>query len=304
MPIKIPETLPAYKALAEENIFVMTEQRALHQDIRPLEIALLNIMPDKIITETQLLRLLGNTALQVNVVFLKTATHTPTHTPPEHLDAFYRTFDDVKQRKFDGLIITGAPVETIDFEQVHYWDEIKEIMDWSVTHVFSTMHICWGAQAGLYYHYGIPKYPLPNKVSGVFSHRLGDEKVKLLRGFDDIYFFPHSRHAEVKREDIIKDPRLTILSESEDAGVCIVSAKQGRQIFILGHPEYDPHTLKKEYERDVTKGMDIAPPKNYFPNDDPLKPPIVNWRGHANMLFANWLNYYVYQETPYLLEEI
>ena len=304
MPIKIPETLPAFRALSSENIFVMTEERALHQDIRPLEIVILNIMPDKISAETQLLRLLGNTALQVNVVFLKTATYTPTNTTPEHLDAFYKTFDDIKMRKFDGMIITGAPVETLDFEEVYYWDELKEIMEWSRTHVFSTLHICWGSQAGLYYHYGIPKHPLSKKVFGVFAHRLGDEKIKLLRGFDDVYFLPHSRHTEVKKQDIEKDPRLTILSEAEEAGVSIVSAMQGRQIFISGHPEYDPFTLKKEYDRDTAKGMDMDLPKNYYPEDDPNKQPTVLWRGHANLLFANWLNYYVYQETPYVLEEI
>lgn len=304
MPIKIPETLPAYKALSDENIFVMTEQRALHQDIRPLEIAILNIMPDKISTETQLLRLLGNTALQVNVVFLKTATYTPTNTAPEHLEAFYKTFDDVRDRKFDGMIITGAPVETLEFEEVDYWDELKDIMEWSRTHVFSTLHICWGAQAGLYYHYGIPKYLLPEKLFGVFAHKLRDDKIKLLRGFDDVYYVPHSRHTQVKPVDIKNDSRLSILSESEEAGVCIISAMQGKQIFVTGHPEYDPLTLGKEYERDIGKGMKIALPKNYYPGDDPSKPPAVLWRGHANLLFANWLNYYVYQETPYILEQL
>lgn len=304
MPIKIPESLPAYAALSSENIFVMTEERALHQDIRPLEIAILNIMPDKISTETQFLRLLGNSALQVNVVFLKTATYTPTNTAAAHLNAFYQTFDDVKARKFDGMIITGAPVETLDFEEVDYWDELKEIMEWSKTHVFSTLHICWGAQAGLHYHYGIPKYLLPKKAFGVFAHRLGDEKIKLLRGFDDVYYIPHSRHTEVKKQDISNDARLSILSESEGAGVCIVSAMQGRQIFVTGHPEYDPHTLKKEYDRDIGKGIDMEIPENYYPDNDPAKTPVVLWRGHANLLFANWLNYYVYQETPYKLEEI
>lgn len=304
MPIKIPERLPAFKALSEENIFVMTDERAMHQDIRPLEIAILNIMPDKISTETQLLRLIGNTALQVNVVFLKTATYTPTHIAPEHLDAFYQTFDDVKTRKFDGLIITGAPVETLDFEQVDYWDELKEIMEWSKTHVFSTLHICWGAQAGLYYHYGIPKYPLNEKMFGVFAHTVTDDKIKLLRGFDETYYVPHSRHTEVKRDDVLADERLQILSESGDSGVYIVSAMKGRQIFVTGHPEYDPDTLQKEYERDVKKEMAIGAPRNYFAGDDPSAKPVVLWRGHANLLFANWLNYYVYQETPYILEDI
>ncbi len=304
MPIKIPETLPAYKVLSNENIFVMTEQRALHQDIRPLEIVILNIMPDKISTETQLLRLLGNSALQVNVVFLKTASYTPTNTAPEHLNAFYQTFDDVKLRKFDGMIITGAPVETLDFEEVDYWDELREIMEWSKTHVFSALHICWAAQAGLYYHYGIPKYLLPKKKFGVFLHTLSNEKIKLLRGFDDVFYVPHSRHTEVRHQEIEKDRRLKILSESSESGVYIVSAMNGRQIFITGHPEYDPYTLKIEYERDINKGLEIALPKNYYPNDDPSKTPVVLWRGHANLLFANWLNYYVYQETPYLLEKI
>lgn len=304
MPIKIPQDLPAYATLSEENIFVMTEERAVHQDIRPLEIAILNIMPDKITAETQLLRLIGNTALQVNVLFLKTATYTPSNTSAEHLEAFYKTFDEVKERKFDGLIITGAPVETLEFEEVGYWDELKLIMEWSRTHVFSTLHVCWGAQAGLNYHYGIPKYMLPEKMFGIFEHELSGENVKLLRGFDDVYLVPHSRHTEVRREDILKDGRLEILSESKEAGVCIVSALGGRQIFVTGHPEYDQYALKREYERDIKKGMKIALPKNYFPGDDPEKVPPVTWRSHANLLYANWLNYYVYQETPYVIEKI
>jgi len=304
MPIKIPQDLPAYATLSEENIFVMTEERAVHQDIRPLEIAILNIMPDKITAETQLLRLIGNTALQVNVLFLKTATYTPSNTSAEHLEAFYKTFDEVKERKFDGLIITGAPVETLEFEEVGYWDELKLIMEWSRTHVFSTLHVCWGAQAGLNYHYGIPKYRLPEKMFGIFEHELSGENVKLLRGFDDVYLVPHSRHTEVRREDILKDGRLEILSESKEAGVCIVSALGGRQIFVTGHPEYDQYALKREYERDIKKGMKIALPKNYFPGDDPEKVPPVTWRSHANLLYANWLNYYVYQETPYIIEKI
>ncbi len=304
MPIKIPGSLPAYDTLSKENIFVMTEDRALHQDIRPLEIAILNIMPDKITTETQLLRLIGNTALQVNVVFLKTATYSPTNTSAEHLEAFYKTFEDVSERKFDGLIITGAPVETMEFEDVFYWDELKDIMEWSKTHVFSTMHICWGAQAGLYYHYGIPKYPLPGKKFGVFAHTLSGDGVKLLRGFDDIYYVPHSRHTEVRHEDIESDKRLEILSESDESGIHIVSALGGRQIFVMGHPEYDQYSLQREYERDIKKGMDMALPGNYYPNDDSKADPEVKWRSHANLLFANWLNYYVYQETPYRLEQI
>jgi homoserine O-succinyltransferase/O-acetyltransferase len=304
MPIKIPENLPAYGVLSKENIFVMTEERARHQDIRPLEIAILNIMPDKITAETQLLRHIGNTALQVNVMFLKTATYTSTNTAPEHLDAFYKTFDTIKMRKFDGLIITGAPVETMDFADVDYWEELTDIMEWSKTHVFSTLHICWGAQAGLHYHYGIPKYPLPEKKFGIFAHTQSSENVKLLRGFDDVYYVPHSRHTEVRHEDIEKNKRLEILSESDESGVYIVSAMNGRQIFVMGHPEYDPFALQREYERDIRKGMSIALPKNYYPGDDPKRTPVVSWRGHANLLFANWLNYYVYQETPYALEKI
>ncbi len=304
MPIRIPEELPAYGTLSKENIFVMTEERAIHQDIRPLEIAILNIMPDKITAETQLLRLLGNTALQVNVVFLKTATYSPTNVAAEHLDAFYKTFEDVKRLKFDGLVITGAPVETMRFEEVSYWDELKEIMEWSKRSVFSTLHICWGAQAGLYYHYGVPKYPLTEKKFGIFAHTSNGDNVKLLRGFDDIYYMPHSRHTEVRHEDIEKDKRLEILSESEESGISIVSAMNGRQIFVMGHPEYDQYSLQREHERDIKKGMKIALPANYYPNGDTRLNPEVKWRGHANLLFANWLNYYVYQETPYKLEQI
>lgn len=303
MPIKIPESLPAYEALSRENIFVMTDERAMHQDIRPLRIVILNIMPDKITTETQLLRLLGNTPLQVELQFLKTATYASKNTAQEHLDSFYQTFDEISRHKYDGLIITGAPVETLDFEDVIYWEELKSIMEWSKTNVFSTLHICWGAQAGLYYHYGIPKYPLDEKKFGVFLHTSrNDYNIKLLRGFDDTYYVPHSRHTEVRHKDIVKDDRLTILSESEESGVYIVSALQGKQVFVMGHPEYDQLTLKREYDRDVAKGMDIRPPRNYFPCDDPTQLPLVSWRGHAHLLFANWLNYYVYQETPFILE--
>ena len=303
MPIKIPESLPAYEVLSRENIFVMTDERAMHQDIRPLKIVILNIMPDKVTTEAQLLRLIGNTPLQVELTFLKTATYASKNTSQEHLDLFYQTFDVIKAHKFDGLIITGAPVETMDFEEVDYWDELTDIMEWSKAHVFSTLHICWGAQAGLYYHYGIPKYPLPEKKFGVFAHTLNnDGNIKLLRGFDDMYYVPHSRHTEVRHEDIAKDARLNILSESEESGVYIVSAEHGQQVFVMGHPEYDQLTLKHEYDRDVAKGMDIKKPHHYFPNDDPAQPPVVSWRGHAHLLFANWLNYYVYQETPYILE--
>ncbi len=302
MPIKIPGNLPAYEILSRENIFMMTDERAMHQDIRPLRIVILNIMPDKIMAETQLLRLIGNTPLQVDVVLLQTATYTSTNTPREHLDTFYKTFDEIREERFDGLIITGAPVERMDFEEVDYWEELAAIMEWSKHNVFSTMHICWGAQAGLYYHYGIPKYPLPEKKFGVFAHVLHNNKIKLLRGFDDVYYVPHSRHTEVLREDIEKDERLTIISESPESGISIVSALEGRQIFVMGHPEYDQYALHREYIRDLNKGMNIGIPKNYYPDDDPDKPPLVAWRGHANLLFANWLNYYVYQETPYALE--
>ena len=302
MPINIPENLPACDVLSEENIFVMTDERAMHQDIRPLRIVILNIMPDKIMAETQLLRLIGNTPLQVDVVLLQTATYTPVNTPQDHLNAFYETFDDIRDHKFDGMIITGAPVERMDFEEVDYWEELTVIMEWSRAHVFSTLHICWGAQAGLYYHYGIPKYPLPEKKFGVFAHALEDNTIKLLRGFDDVYHVPHSRHTEVLREDIERDSRLHILSESAESGVYIVSDREGRQIFVMGHPEYDRYALRREYLRDRGKGLDIAIPQNYFPDDDPDRPPMVSWRGHAHLLFANWLNYYVYQETPYVLE--
>lgn len=303
MPIKIPENLPAHDVLSNENIFVMTDERALHQDIRPLRIVILNIMPDKITAEIQLLRLIGNTPLQVDPVFLKTATYKSKNTAQEHIDLFYKTFDQIKHHKYDGLIITGAPVEKLEFEMVDYWEELKAIMDWSVTHVFSTLHICWGAQAGLYHHYGIQKHELPQKKFGVFAHTLGDAaKTKLLRGFDDVYYVPHSRYTEVHHEDIIADKRLKILSESDESGVYIVTAKQGQQVFVMGHPEYDKMGLAREYERDIKKGLDTALPVNYFPGNDPSAEPLVNWRGHANLLFANWLNYYVYQETPYILE--
>lgn len=304
MPIKIPDNLPAAEILSGENIFVMNEERASHQDIRPLNIAILNIMPTKIVTETQLLRLIGNTPIQVDVVLLHPQTHTSKNTPEEHLANFYKTFDDIKDRRFDGLIITGAPVENLDFEDVNYWDELTMIMDWSKSNVYSTLHICWGAQAGLYYHYGIPKYQLNEKMFGVFSHRICRKNVMLLRGFDDKFFAPHSRHTEVRREDIEKVPELEILSESDEAGIYLIKTDGGRQIFVTGHSEYDPHTLKAEYDRDIAKGLDITVPRNYFPDDDPKTEPMVRWRSHANLLFANWLNYYVYQETPFDLNEL
>ena len=302
MPIKIPDNLPATSILEGENIFVMYENRAYTQDIRPLKILLLNLMPTKIVTETQLLRLLGNSPLQVEVDFIYTASYSPTNTPQEHLIKFYETFDNVKSRNYDGMIITGAPVEQVPFEQVAYWKELCEILEWSQTHVFSTLHICWGAQAGLYYHYGIPKYDLPQKMFGVFPHTILTKHDKLFRGFDDVFQVPHSRHTEIRREDIERVPALEVLSESELSGVYAVADIGRRQFFLTGHSEYDPLTLKAEYDRDVSQGLPIQVPHNYYPGDDPSRPPVVNWRGAANLLFSNWLNYYVYQETPFDLE--
>lgn len=299
MPIRIPNELPATKILADENIFVMTETRAQTQDIRPLRIALLNLMPTKIDTETQLSRLLGNTPLQVELTLLHTKTHKSKNTSAEHLLAFYKTFEDVKHERFDGLIITGAPVEQMPFEEVEYWPELCEIMEWSKKNVHSTFHICWGAQAALYYHYGIPKYALPEKMFGVFPHTVCDRRSMLFRGFDDTFFVPHSRHTEVREEDIRACSELTVLSTSLRAGVYAVSAKEGRQIFITGHSEYDPDTLAKEFFRDLSQGKAIRVPENYFPNDNPEHPPLVLWRAHANLIYSNWLNYFVYQTTPY-----
>lgn len=304
MPVKIPSTLPAKTTLENENIFVMDEDRALHQDIRALRVAILNLMPTKISTETQILRLLSNSALQVEVSLLHTATHEAKNTDADHLMEHYVTFDDVKSQKFDGLIITGAPVEQMPFEEVDYWQELQRIMDWSETNVESTFHICWGAQAGLYHKYGIPKYDLPRKMFGVFEHRLLNRTESLMRGFDDIFFAPHSRHTEIRRVDIEKHSDLQILAESDEAGVYIVSDKAGRNLYITGHSEYDPFTLKAEYDRDVNKGLPIHVPKNYYPNDDPTQTPNVRWRGHANLLYVNWLNYYVYQVTPYDIDKI
>jgi len=304
MPIKIPDTLPAKETLTNENIFVMDEQRALHQDIRPLRIAILNLMPTKITTETQLLRLISNTPIQIEIELLHPKTHISKNTPLEHLTKFYKTFDEIKDEKFDGLIITGAPVEQMEFEEVNYWNELTKIMDWSLTNVYSTFHICWGAQAALYYHYGIKKYPLKEKMFGIFEHRICKPNTMLLRGFDERFYAPHSRHTEIRREDIEKVQEIDILSDSEQAGIYIMKTDGGRQVFVTGHSEYDRFTLKEEYERDVTKGLDIKVPVNYFPDDDPKKEPIVNWRGHANLLFSNWLNYYVYQETPFDLNEL
>ncbi len=304
MPVKIPDTLPAKPILESENIFVMGENRALHQDIRPLQLAILNLMPTKIATETQLLRLLGNTPLQVDITLLHMDSHESKNTPAEHLIDHYVTFERINGRKFDGLIITGAPVEHLPFKEVDYWEELKAIMDWSETQVFSTFHICWGAQAGLYHRHGIPKYPLPQKMFGVFPHRVTMKHEKLLRGFDDEFYAPHSRHTEVRREDIEQVPELDILAESPEAGVYIVASKDRRMFYVTGHSEYDPLTLKSEYDRDVSKGLPIAPPKNYFPNDDPSQPPVVRWRSHSNLLFSNWLNYYVYQIVPYDINQI
>ncbi len=304
MPIKIPNKLPATKVLNKENIFVITETRALTQDIRPLKILLLNLMPTKIETETQLARLLGNTPLQVELEFLQTATHAAKHTPNDHIITFYQTFDQVKNKKYDGMIITGAPIEHLEFEQVNYWDELCEIMEWSKTHVTSTFHICWGAQAGLYYHYGIKKYQLDKKLFGVFEHKVDRKSSMLFRGFDDTFMVPHSRHTTIKLSEVKEHKELRILSTSKEAGIFALSTDQGRQIFVTGHSEYDADTLKKEYLRDKELGRPIEIPKNYFPNDDETKEPNVSWRSCANLIFSNWLNYYVYQSTPYNIEEI
>ena len=299
MPIKIPNALPATETLLSENIFVMTETRALSQDIRPLKILILNLMPTKIETETQLARLLGNTPLQVELEFIHTSTHKSKNVSEEHLLSFYKTFDDVKDRQFDGMIITGAPVEKMEFEDVNYWDELCQIMEWTKTNVTSTFHICWGAQAGLYYHFGVKKYPLDKKMFGVFPHKVERRSSMLFRGADDVFMVPHSRHTEIKREDVEKIPELRILSTSDEAGIYAIATDSGKQIFITGHSEYDAETLKKEYFRDKNQGLPIDVPKNYFPNDDDTKDPMVSWRSHANLIYSNWLNYYVYQVTPY-----
>ena len=304
MPIKIPNNLPAAEILLKENIFVMTETRAMTQDIRPLRMLLLNLMPKKIETETQLTRLLGNTPLQIELTLLRMEAHKSLNTSQEHLLSFYRTFSEVKDTFFDGMIITGAPVEHLPFEEVDYWPELCEIMEWSRSHVHSTMHICWGAQAGLYYHYGIQKQPLERKLFCVFPHRSEYRESMLLRGFDDTFMVPHSRHTTVKREDIEAVPSLQILASSDEAGVCIVRNRVGRQFFMMGHSEYDARTLENEYLRDVKAGKPIEVPKNYYPGDDPTKDPIVSWRGHANLLYSNWLNYFVYQTTPYDVTQV
>ena len=304
MPIKIPVGLPAGATLEGENIFVMNEFRAEHQDIRPLKIAALNLMPTKITTETQLIRLLSNSSLQIEFTLLQTATHRSTHTPAEHMAAFYKNFDDIRSQNFDGLIITGAPVENLDFDEVNYWDELCEIMEWSRNHVFSTLHICWAAQAGLNFHYGIPKYPLRKKLFGVFEHYALLPNHPIVRGFDEYFLAPHSRHTEVRESDIAEVPELEVVAKSDLAGAYIIAARDSRMLFVTGHAEYDYDTLANEYFRDKAKGLDIDLPYNYFPGDNPsVKPPNV-WRGHANLLFSNWLNYFVYQNTPYNLEEL
>ncbi|MBB5263210.1 homoserine O-succinyltransferase [Catenibacillus scindens] len=302
MPIKIDDDLPARQILEDEHIFVMTQKRALTQDIRPLKIIILNLMPTKVETETQILRCMSNTPLQIEVELLQTSTYTSKHTSEEHMLAFYKTFDEIKDHRYDGMIITGAPVELMDFEEVEYWDELCQIMDWSVDNVHSTFHICWGAQAGLYHHYGIPKHLLDQKLSGVFKHRMLNPKSRLFRGMDTYFNVPHSRHTTVHAEDILKVPDLRIMAESDEAGVYLVSNESGSQFFVMGHSEYDADTLKKEYFRDLQKGMNPQIPKHYFPDDDPSKEPVLTWRSHGQWIYSNWLNYFVYQTTPYELE--
>jgi len=299
MPIKIPDSLPARKTLEGENIFVMTEYRAIHQDIRPLKLLILNLMPTKIVTETQLLRKFSNSPLQTQVEFLQTVSHIAQNVDHSHLESFYTSFDQIKDTYYDGLVITGAPVENLDFEAVDYWEELCEIMAWSRTHVHSTLHICWGAQAGLYYHYGVPKYSLKEKLSGVFDHKVLKPSSPLFRGFDDRFYAPHSRYTEVLAEDIRKNPTLEVLAVSEEAGVFAVKTEDSRQFFFMGHLEYDRNTLALEYERDTQKGLNIKVPRHYFPNDDPTQAPIVRWRSAGQLIYTNWLNYYVYQTTPY-----
>ena len=304
MPIKIPNELPAVRVLEDENIFVMTERRAMTQDIRPLKILMLNLMPNKIDTETQFSRLLGNTPLQVELELIHTSTHKSKNTSAEHLLSFYKYFDDVKHKNYDGMIITGAPVEKLEFDEVEYWDELCEIMEWSKTHVHSTFHICWGAQAGLYYHFGVKKYMLPKKLSGIYPHTVDKKRSILFRGFDDRFFVPHSRYTGVHRADIEAVPGLKLIASSKEAGVYAMATENGKQIFITGHPEYDEQTLNNEYRRDLAAGIDPDVPQNYFEDDDPSKPVVVRWRAHANLLYSNWLNYFVYQTTPYDIEEI
>lgn len=304
MPLTLPDLLPAIELLKQENIFVMDSTRANTQDIRPLRIAILNLMPIKITTETDFIRLLSNTPLQIEIEFMKIKSHTSKNTPIEHMMMFYRDFELMKHEKYDGLIVTGAPLEQIDFEDVTYWDELKDVFDWAHSHVTSTVYICWAAQAALYHFYGIPKYPTADKVFGIFSHKALQPALPIFRGFDDEFYAPHSRHSEIRREDIDKVEALSIISESEDAGVHIVMARKGREFFITGHSEYAPNTLDNEYKRDVAKNLPIKIPKNYYRDDNPENPPVVRWRAHANLLFSNWLNYYVYQETPFNIDEI
>ena len=304
MPVIIPRDLPAFEALTGENIFVMPPERAQSQHIRPLRILVLNLMPTKITTETQISRMLANTPLQVEVTWLQTASHEASHVPASHMGQFYKTIDQIADERFDGMIITGAPVELMEFEQVDYWPELCRIMEFSVTNVYSTLHICWGAQAALYYHYGIRKEQLPAKMFGVFEHRVVRPQNPMMRGFDETFFAPHSRHPGIRRADIEKCGKVRVLAESDEAGPLILSIEDGRQIFVTGHPEYDKETLDTEYRRDVNKGLPIAVPKNYYPADDPSRPPLFRWRGHAHLLYSNWLNYYVYQNTPYRLEQL
>lgn len=304
MPLRLPDKLPAIEFLKHENIFVLGDERASSQDIRPLRIVILNLMPLKITTETDLIRLLSNSPLQLDVHFMKVKAHTSKNTPVEHMRAFYRDFEKMADEKFDGMIITGAPVEHLDYEQVTYWEEISGIFRWARTHVTSTLYICWAAQAGLYYHYGVPKYPLPEKMFGIFPQHPLMPSLPIFRGFDDVFYMPHSRHTELRREDILSVPELTLIAESPLSGVSMVMAREGREIFVTGHSEYSPFTLDTEYKRDLAKGLPIHMPYNYYTNDDPTLPPLVTWRAHGNLLFQNWLNYYVYQETPYDINDI
>lgn len=304
MPLNVPVTLPAVEMLKAENIFVMDQQQAETQDIRPLRIVILNLMPLKIMTETDLLRLLSNTPLQVEIDFLMTSNHISKNTPREHIESFYKDFSEIRHDNYDGMIITGAPVEHMDYEEVNYWSEVSEIFDWARTHVTSTLYICWAAQAGLYHFYGVPKYPLPTKMFGIFKHRVYACQNPIFRGFDDEFYVPHSRHTEIRREDILRVKELTLLSESDDSGVYMAMARGGREFFITGHSEYSPMTLDTEYKRDKAKGLGIAVPKNYYRNDNPDLSPVVRWRSHANLLFSNWLNYFVYQQTPYDIRDI
>lgn len=304
MPLRLPDQLPAIDFLKDENIFVLDDARANSQDIRPLRIVILNLMPLKITTETDLIRLLSNTPLQIDIQLMKVKAHTSKNTPVEHMKAFYREFELMRDEKFDGMIITGAPVEHLDYSDVTYWDEISEIFSWARTHVTSTLYICWAAQAGLFYHYGVPKYPLSQKMFGIFPQKPLDPRLPIFRGFDDVFYMPHSRHTEIRRDDVLKVPELTLIAESPLSGVSMVMARNGREIFITGHSEYSPNTLDTEYRRDLAKGLPIQMPYNYYKNDDPCQGPLVTWRAHGNLLFTNWLNYYVYQETPYNINDI